>query len=292
MDSEKYGFHTRKQTTIYYNQIVPQLKYKFEDSSWHNDICDSIIFSLNEELIHEIQVFFPNSKKDDVDNEYFNTFNVKLEIEKEITNTIFEVNEIDKLIIYINKTVSEYFKKRLEELRVELRAERISYGEIVELQSLVKYIDEGDVELLEAAGEPETKSELKLFRVWVTSTTSYYLDVEAEDKEQALELGKEADGGDFIEDEGSGSWDINYADERTIFVPKDFRLGTYKELQEQTGVDYSTIDKVESVHTHIHTGWGYLKMKDGTFEFSADRSDYKFATIEELMEGMAKYYFI
>ncbi len=44
---------------------------------------------------------------------------------------------------------------RLEYLRQELRAERISYGELSELQSLVKYIDKGDVELLEAAGVPE-----------------------------------------------------------------------------------------------------------------------------------------
>ncbi len=46
-------------------------------------------------------------------------------------------------------------KKRLEYLRKELRAERISQGELIELQSLSKYIDKGDVELLEAAGVPE-----------------------------------------------------------------------------------------------------------------------------------------
>lgn len=44
---------------------------------------------------------------------------------------------------------------RLEYLRRELRAERISQGEIVELQSLVKHISPDDVELLEAAGVPE-----------------------------------------------------------------------------------------------------------------------------------------
>lgn len=44
---------------------------------------------------------------------------------------------------------------RLEELRTELRAERISYGELAELQSLVPYIDPSDIELLEAAGVPE-----------------------------------------------------------------------------------------------------------------------------------------
>lgn len=46
-------------------------------------------------------------------------------------------------------------KRRLEELRVELREERISYGELAELQGLAEFIEEGDVELLEAAGVPE-----------------------------------------------------------------------------------------------------------------------------------------
>lgn len=46
-------------------------------------------------------------------------------------------------------------EERLEELRVELRAERISYGELAELQSLTPHIAPGDVELLEAAGVPE-----------------------------------------------------------------------------------------------------------------------------------------
>ncbi len=46
-------------------------------------------------------------------------------------------------------------KKRLEELRQEINAERISYGEIVELQSLAKHIDKDDVQLLEWAGVEE-----------------------------------------------------------------------------------------------------------------------------------------
>jgi hypothetical protein len=45
--------------------------------------------------------------------------------------------------------------QRLEYLRGELRAERISYGELAELQSLAAYIKPDDVELLEAAGVPE-----------------------------------------------------------------------------------------------------------------------------------------
>ena len=46
-------------------------------------------------------------------------------------------------------------KYRLEYLRQELRAERLSYGELSELQDLIPYIEAGDVELLEAAGVPE-----------------------------------------------------------------------------------------------------------------------------------------
>lgn len=49
----------------------------------------------------------------------------------------------------------ESIKERLEELRTEIRAERISMSEIVELQSLAKYIDKGDVELLQWAGVKE-----------------------------------------------------------------------------------------------------------------------------------------
>jgi hypothetical protein len=48
---------------------------------------------------------------------------------------------------------------RLEEIRAEIRAERISYGELAELANLVEFIDPGDVELLEWAGVPEFPNE-------------------------------------------------------------------------------------------------------------------------------------
>lgn len=50
---------------------------------------------------------------------------------------------------------SKQIKERLEYLRTELRNERISYGELAELESLKEYIDPYDVELLEAAGVSE-----------------------------------------------------------------------------------------------------------------------------------------
>jgi hypothetical protein len=46
-------------------------------------------------------------------------------------------------------------RERLEYLRGELRAERISYGELAELQGLAEHVGPDDAELLEAAGVPE-----------------------------------------------------------------------------------------------------------------------------------------
>ena len=51
-------------------------------------------------------------------------------------------------------------KERLKYLRGEIEAERISYGEIAELQSLVDYIDKGDVLLLEWAGVSEFETHI------------------------------------------------------------------------------------------------------------------------------------
>ncbi len=55
--------------------------------------------------------------------------------------------------------IHAYEKERLEELRMALRAENISYGELAELQSLAEFIEDGDVELLEPAGVPEFPEE-------------------------------------------------------------------------------------------------------------------------------------
>lgn len=52
----------------------------------------------------------------------------------------------------------EQIKARLEELRIELREERISWGGLADLQGLAEHIEPGDVELLEPAGVPEFSS--------------------------------------------------------------------------------------------------------------------------------------
>lgn len=46
-------------------------------------------------------------------------------------------------------------KQRLEYLRKQIQLERISYGEIAELQDMIEYIEPDDVELLQWAGVKE-----------------------------------------------------------------------------------------------------------------------------------------
>lgn len=56
-------------------------------------------------------------------------------------------------------------KKRLEEIRKSIQAENVSYGEIAELQDLIDFIDNDDVELLEWAGVPEDKYERAVWEI-------------------------------------------------------------------------------------------------------------------------------
>ena len=50
-------------------------------------------------------------------------------------------------------------QERLEYLRSQIRAERISMSELVELHHRADQIEDGDVELLEWAGVPEFEEE-------------------------------------------------------------------------------------------------------------------------------------
>lgn len=55
----------------------------------------------------------------------------------------------------LNAHYGETVAARLEYLRSQINAERISTGELIELQGMADQIDPGDVQLLEWAGVPE-----------------------------------------------------------------------------------------------------------------------------------------
>ena len=65
------------------------------------------------------------------------------------------VRVVRQIVIPVEKTAEQAIKDRLEYLRAEIEAERISQDEILELESLAEHIDPGDVLLLEWAGVPE-----------------------------------------------------------------------------------------------------------------------------------------
>lgn len=49
---------------------------------------------------------------------------------------------------------------------------------------------------------------MKTYRVRAVMTSVCYLEVKAEDEEDAYRQGKDADGGIFTEEEGEGDWEI------------------------------------------------------------------------------------
>ena len=80
----------------------------------------------------------------------------KIDLDRVIKDLIEDKESPNQLAFYKrikNKLIR--IEKRLEELRTEIIAERISTSEIIELQSLVKFIDSGDVLLLQWAGVKE-----------------------------------------------------------------------------------------------------------------------------------------
>ncbi len=87
-------------------------------------------------------------------------------------------------------------RARLEYLRGEIQAEKISQGEIAELQSLADHIKAGDVELLQWAGVPENRgraNKLKTFTVVLNHSQSSRAEVviEARNMAAAEEMAEE-----------------------------------------------------------------------------------------------------
>ena len=77
----------------------------------------------------------------------------KIDLDRVIKDLIEDKNQLAFYKRIKNKLIR--IEKRLEGLRTEIIAERISTSEIIELQSLVKFIDSNDVQLLEWAGVKE-----------------------------------------------------------------------------------------------------------------------------------------
>lgn len=86
---------------------------------------------------------------------------------------------------------TEQGKKRIEELRAILRNEDMSYEELHELQNMTEFIEDGDVEMLEAAGVPEfTEPQPYQFEIRRTIRVieSEIFEIEARTRDEAIRL--------------------------------------------------------------------------------------------------------
>lgn len=90
--------------------------------------------------------------------------------DRELYRLAFEVSEIlterEMMRQYGIREAVVGLSERLEYLRGEIQAERISYGEIAELQGLAHAIHPSDVELLEWAGVPEFDNADDRYGAW------------------------------------------------------------------------------------------------------------------------------
>ena len=67
-----FGFHTPKRSAENAKRIERAIPGRWIDSSWHNDVADSMTLDLANG--GHLQVFLPNSQKDDASSELFSNF--------------------------------------------------------------------------------------------------------------------------------------------------------------------------------------------------------------------------
>lgn len=131
----EYGFHTPKSTKKYIETINDNCPLKFEDTSWHNDLCDSCTYEIDYDKGEFIQIMLPNSDRNIPQNEEFNTFCImdgnqdNLLVTEDILEVIEFIRKHDKSII-------------LEEIKSNVDVQLcFIYGDIAETFNL----ESGDV---------------------------------------------------------------------------------------------------------------------------------------------------
>jgi len=68
-----------------------------------------------------------------------------------------ELETFGKRDLLMLEALEAEIKNRLEIIRKDIQAENVSTSQLLELQTLIPYIESGDIELLEWAGVPEFK---------------------------------------------------------------------------------------------------------------------------------------
>lgn len=91
----KYGFHSPEKTKATLKKLNSAFeKHQWLDSSWHNDACDSAALEISDDF--HLNVYIPNSNKQDLDHEEFNTYSLSENLE-----FISEFKTLEEVINYI-----------------------------------------------------------------------------------------------------------------------------------------------------------------------------------------------
>ena len=95
----EYGCHTPQMTKQIIEYVNEKTSLNWEDSSWHNDLVDSISYGEGEQ---SYQLMLPNSFINDEDRELFNYFTILDDNQDTLIMTI----DIHEIIEYINKELT------------------------------------------------------------------------------------------------------------------------------------------------------------------------------------------
>jgi hypothetical protein len=104
----KFGYHTPNKSEKYAQEFWFYIKEDFVDSSWHNDLCDSL---WSEDL--DISIMFPNSEKSNPEEEEFKNFYVQLNV-NEINGMPINLsfNSMEEVIEVVRQLVAKDSNKR------------------------------------------------------------------------------------------------------------------------------------------------------------------------------------
>jgi len=155
----------------------PRIKATFRPQAWINDYAtdtgENVQFDITEKFLSLSLQKIKDFKFNNYDSDYMaddlperQAHNGPFEVDMEMAvETFFEAHGIpewrnltEEQLVLLRETYGvevNTVKERLEYLRGEILAERISYAEIAELQGLADEIDKDDVLLLEWAGVEE-----------------------------------------------------------------------------------------------------------------------------------------
>ena len=98
----EYKHHNPKLYKPLMKKLLDSLDKEWYDSCYGNDLVASVSRNLNDN--HVMTIYFPNSKKGDVDNELFNTFEICENVFKSCDSISCEsVEEVIKRITQIEE---------------------------------------------------------------------------------------------------------------------------------------------------------------------------------------------